>query len=141
MSERKWAKLAVTLFLAAAPAPWLLSACSVGMAVAGKEEPNLAVCRVGATQGEIETQLGPPTSVRTLPEGDTSCSYEYELGNEPSAGRAMAHAGMDVLTLGIWELVGTPVEAVQGEKFEMTVTYGSDGKAKAIETRRIGSGF
>jgi hypothetical protein len=50
------------------------------------------------------------------------------------------HGGMDILTLGFWELVGTPVEAVQGQEFEMTVTYGPDGKAKAIETRRIASG-
>jgi hypothetical protein len=40
------------------------------------------------------------------------------------------HGGMDILTLGLWELVGTPVEAVQGQEFEMTVTYGPDEKAR-----------
>ncbi len=114
-----------------------LSGCSVGMAVAGKKEPNLAACRVGASRGEVETQLGSPTSVKTLPDGDTACTYEYEIGNEPSPGRAAFHGGMDVLTLGIWELVGTPIEALQGQKFEMTVTYDADGKAKTIESRPV----
>ena len=69
-------------------------------------------------------------------------------GSEPAmrvraspAARAVLHGGMDVLTLGLWEVVGTPLEAVQGQKFEMTVTYGPDGKAKAIESRHLKSGL
>jgi len=73
-----------------------------------------------ATKSDIEAQLGPPVSVRSLPEGGQSCTYDYEIGNEPSAGRAVAHGAMDFLTLGIRELVGTPVEAVQGQKYQMT---------------------
>lgn len=117
----------------------ILSGCSVGMAVAGKETPNLAVCRVGATQADIQAELGRPTSSRVLENGDSVCTYEYEVGNEPSASRAVMHGGMDVLTLGLWELVGTPVEAVQGQKYEMTVTYDTEGSAKAIETRPLKS--
>lgn len=44
---------------------------------------------------------------------------------------------MDILTLGIWELVGTPTEAIQGQDFELIVTYGPDGKAEKIEVRRM----
>ena len=117
----------------------VLSGCSVGMAVAGKESPNLAACRVGATQADIQAELGRPTSSQMLQNGDSVCTYEYEVGNEPSAARAVMHGGMDVLTFGLWELVGTPVEAVQGQKYEMTVTYDADGKAKAIQTRPVKS--
>jgi hypothetical protein len=106
------------------------------MALHGEREPNLAVCRVGATQGEIEVELGPPTSVTLVEDGGTQCTYQYQVGNEPSAGRAALHAGMDVLTLGIWELVGTPHEVVQGQDFELVVTYGPDGKAENIQVRR-----
>lgn len=115
--------------------PLNLAGCSVGMALHGEREPNLAVCRVGATQGEIELELGPPTSVVSTEAGGTRCTYEYQLGNEPSAGRAALHAGMDVLTLGFWELVGTPTEAVQGQDFELIVSYGPDGKAESIQVR------
>ena len=126
----------MSALLAGAPA---LSACAVGMAMSGEESPDLAVCRVGADRAETQAQLGAPRSERVLENGDSVCTYQYEVGNEPSAARAVMHGGMDVLTLGIWELVGTPVEAVQGETFEMTVTYDPDGKAKAIESRRVPS--
>jgi hypothetical protein len=126
--------VAAALFLALPPT---LSGCSVGMALHGEREPNLAACRVGATRGEIELELGPPTSVASVEGGGTQCTYEYQVGNEPSAGRAALHAGMDVITLGIWELVGTPTEALQGEDFQLVVTYGPDGKAENIQVRRM----
>ncbi len=113
----------------------LLSSCSVGMALSGEEEPNLAACRVGVSQNDIEAQVGPPIFTEFRDDGEKACTYEYELGNEPSPGRAIAHGGLDVLTFGLWEVVGTPVEAVQGETYQMTVTYGSDGLAKTIESR------
>ena len=114
------------------------SGCSVGMALSGSPNPDLAVCRVGAVKSDIEMQVGPATSVRSLPEGGEVCTYEYEIGNEPSAGRAVAHGAMDVLTLGLWELVGTPVEAMQGQKYRMTVIYDDEGTAREISTVKIG---
>jgi hypothetical protein len=54
--------------------------------------------------------------------------YSYELGNAPSAGRAIGHGVMDVLTLGLWEVVGTPIEAFQGETRRLSVTYGADDR-------------
>jgi hypothetical protein len=126
--------VAAALFLALSPA---LPGCSVGMALHGEREPNLAACRVGATRGEIEVELGPPTSVASVEGGGTECTYEYQVGNEPAAGRAALHAGMDFLTLGVWELVGTPTEALQGEDFQLIVTYGPDGKAQNIQVRRL----
>jgi hypothetical protein len=115
----------------------IVSGCSVGMALSGQKEPDLAVCRVGASRSDMEVQLGRPTSVNSLPDGSQTCSYEYQVGNAPSAGRAVAHGAMDVLTFGLWEAVGTPVEALQGKKYMMTVTYGPDGKAKEITTQPV----
>ncbi|MEQ3306518.1 hypothetical protein AAA294_03420 [Fusobacterium varium] len=34
---------------------------------------------------------------------------------------------MDILTLGLWEVIGTPIEATTGEKSYLTVEY-IDGK-------------
>ena len=116
-----------------------LSACSVGMAAAGKEDPNLAVCKVGSTRLDIERELGGPRDSKTLDDGSLECVYEYEVGNEPSPGRAVMHGGLDLLTLGLWEIVGTPLEAVQGTKYEMTVVYGADGTAKSVMTKKLES--
>lgn len=125
------------LLIAALTILLALPACSVGMAAAGKEDPNLAACHTGATKLEVERELGAPKSSRVFTDGSSECVYEYELGNEPSTGRAVLHGGMDVLTLGLWEVVGTPVEATMGEKYEMTVEYDPDGVATAVTTRRL----
>ena len=100
----------------------MTSGCSVGMAMSGKKEPQLGAVRVGATRGEVELQLGAPIEIREE-NGHRADIYEYEIGNEPSAGRAIGHGVMDVLTLGLWEVAGTPIEGFQGEKKRLLVTY------------------
>lgn len=110
----------------------LLEGCSVGMAMSGKEEPNLGAFRVGSPRGEVELQLGSPSASVTNPSGGRTDIYEYELGNKPSAGRAAGHAVLDVLTLGLWEIVGTPIEAFQGEKRRLSITYDANDRVVAI---------
>ncbi len=105
--------------------------CSVYMAAVGQKEPDLSVVRTGASRGEIELQLGKPIQTASWQEGRLDI-YEYELGNEPSAGRATAHAVMDVLTLGIWEIVGTPLEAAQGKKHQLKIYYDTFDKVLSI---------
>lgn len=111
----------------------VFAGCSVGMAISGKPEPNLGAFRVGSMRGEVEVQLGSPISSTSLPDGRRIDVYEYELGNRPSAGRAVGHAVLDVLTLGLWELVGTPIEAFQGSKHRIAITYGPDEKVMDIK--------
>jgi hypothetical protein len=43
---------------------------------------------------------------------------------------------MDVLTLGLWEVVGTPIEGVQGERYNATITYGPDDTVVEIRTAK-----
>ena len=109
-----------------------LTGCSIGMALSGNEEPDLGAFGVGSTRGEVELHLGSPVSSASNPDGARTDVYEYELGNEPSAGRAIGHGIMDVMTLGIWEVIGTPIEGVQGEKRRITITYGTDDRVLAI---------
>jgi hypothetical protein len=46
-----------------------------------------------------------------------------------SAARAAMHGLLDVSTLGIWEVAGTPIEAVKGKKvtYVISVKYAEDG--------------
>jgi hypothetical protein len=117
----------------------VLSACSVGMALSGKENPDLGAVRVGASRGEVELQLGPPIQSASLEDGRRADVYAYEIGNEPSAGRAIGHGVLDVLTLGIWEVAGTPIEGVQGETYHATITYDRDEKVVDIKTQKASS--
>jgi hypothetical protein len=116
-----------------------LTACSVGMAMSGKDSPDLGALRQGVTRGEVEMHLGQPVQTATQPDGSVVSTYKYQVGNDPSAGRAMGHAAMDVLTLGLWEIVGTPVEGVQGESYRATVNYSPEGTVRSVSTQK-GSG-
>jgi hypothetical protein len=110
-----------------------ITGCSVGMAMSGSDAPDLSVVQSGADRGTVELQLGSPVDVVTNDEGCSVCKYEFETGNEPSAGRAAFHGAMDVLTLGIWELVGTPVEGFQGKKRQVMITYNLDNKITKVD--------
>ena len=111
----------------------LLQGCSVFMAASGDKEPDLGAFEVGSTRGQVEQQLGSPVSSTTLSNGDREDTYEYVLGNEPSPGRAFAHGAADVLTLGLWEVVGTPIEATTGDTRQVRIVYDSNNLVKAIK--------
>lgn len=116
------------------------SGCSVGMAMSGKKAPDLGQVKVGATRGEVELQMGPPTQSHIDELGRRIDVYDYEVGNEPSPGRAVGHAVMDVLTLGIWEVVGTPVEGFTGEEFRLSVTYNEQDRVERVSSQKTGGG-
>jgi len=101
----------------------MLSGCSVGMALSGKKTPDLGVVKQKASRGAVELQLGAPVKVTTLENGHVLDVYEYEVGNDPSTGRAIGHGVLDVLTLGVWEIVGTPVEGFTGDKRQLQIEY------------------
>lgn len=112
------------------------SGCSVGMAMSGKKTPDLSVVKTDANRQDIELQLGPPAQTSSNDLGGVTAIYDYEVGNDPSAGRAIGHAFGDLVTLGLWEVVGTPVEGVQGDKYRLTVVYDKDNRAKSISTQK-----
>ena len=45
---------------------------------------------------------------------------------------AIAHGAMDVLTFGVWEIVGTPVEAISVKNYEVWITYNDLDKIEHI---------
>ncbi len=102
--------------------------------MSGKESPNLGMIQVGASRGEVELTLGSPIDTVTLSDGNRMDVYAYEIGNAPSAGRAAGHAVMDLLTLGLWEIVGTPVEASTGNKKLLNIAYDKDDRVLSINS-------
>src|SRR5262245_61432946 len=111
------------------------SGCSVYLALEGKPDPDVSALQVGATRGQIELQLGKAVNTKKAAEGGTLDLYEYYSGDTPSPGRALAHGAMDVLTLCLWEIVGTPIEAVQGTKKSLEIQYDQNDYAMTI--RRV----
>lgn len=110
----------------------VLNACSVGLALRGQEDPDLHVVRIGAARADVEKQLGKPVGTVSLVQGMTAEAYAYQIHNEPSVARAFGHALVDLVTLFIWEAVGTPMERGHERKHYLAVRYGAEGKVLSI---------
>ena len=107
--------------------------CSVMMAMHGKEDANLGVLSIGQDRAIILANLGQPE--KTVISGGTTVDvFKLQKGNEPSAGRALGHGALDLLTFGAWEVVGTPVEAMQGKTYTLTIEYDENQKVKKVIT-------
>lgn len=111
-----------------------LPGCSVHMAATGPREPNLNVVQRGAFRAVVEAEMGPPVSVLKYDMGE-ACTYQYELGRAPDMGRAMIYLVFDIFTLGLWELIGTPLEKSLGEKHKMVVFYNQDNEVLSVGER------
>ena len=118
----------------------VLQGCSVGMAMSGKPEPNIGVLEVGTKRDIVLLNLGQPTKTFAK-EGIRTDVFHLERGNQPSTGRAMGHAAMDVLTLGLWEVVGTPIEGFSGDTFTVSIEYDADERVTNINTTPGHSNF
>ncbi len=135
-SPIRFAKVMTVTVLATAIPP-LLSACSVGMAMSGEEDPNVEYIQIGSDRLDVERELGAPHGSALVGEGRLEAVYRYELGNEPAPARAVMHGVLDVLTMGIWEVVGTPIEGFQGTKYEATIVYDAEGKVESLNTIKL----
>lgn len=112
----------------------LLQSCSVGMAASGHEKMDTSIAFPGSTRSVVISKLGPPETSRKLEDGRIQDSYFIQKGNEKSSGRAWAFAGLDLLTLGVWEVVATPYELAQGEDtYRLLITYDADGTVEEVQ--------
>ncbi|MGL5936103.1 MAG: hypothetical protein ACRCZI_10850 [Cetobacterium sp.] len=111
----------------------MLQGCSAVMAASGTKEANLSALNRGDSRSMVLAKVGQQPT-RVVNDGkDIMEIYELERGNEPSTGRAVAHGVLTLATLGIWEIVGTPLEVVKGEKYFLTVYYDKDENLKKFE--------
>lgn len=61
--------------------------------------------------------------------------YKFVQGYSTGAkaGRAVFHGAADVLTLGLWEIVGTPVEGTfSGDEMAYEVSYDNDNRVDQV---------
>lgn len=114
----------------------LLSGCSVAMALSGTPEPNFEAFEVGSSRKQVEIQLGSPIASQQLDGGKKEDTYEFEMGNSPNGHRAMMNLYIDLATIGLWELPGTVIEAMMGDKQHTTVVYGADDRVLEIKGYR-----
>jgi hypothetical protein len=118
----KFAKLIALTILS-----YNLLGCSVYMASHQPPEKNIALFKVGTPRSFLLAEFGQPVST-TVINGKTYDIYRFTQGYSggAKAGRAFAEGVADVMTLGVAEIITTPVESIaDGNLMAYEVSYDS----------------
>lgn len=104
----------------------LIQGCSAIMAGEKQTRKDLSVIRIGGNRDDIVQVLGAP--YMTTRTDDGGCKDIYKLvenaGTEETKTLAVVgHTAMDVVTLGLWEIVGTPLEIATREEATVFILY------------------
>ncbi len=125
-----------TACLVSAAIMLLLQGCSVIMVTHLPGQKHLNVLIPRTPRAEVVAALGPPASSSTLPGGGRQETYTFIQGyaERNKAARLLGHALADTITVGLWETVGTPLEArFAGHKITLGVTYDADDRVSDSE--------
>ena len=111
-----------------------ISGCAVNKAMNQPDKKDVSVLNKGTPRYEVIGALGKPVDSETTKNGRIIDVFSFIQGYSKGAkaARAFGHGVMDIATLGLWEVVGSPIEAVEdGEKVVVRVRY---DKNKTVES-------
>jgi hypothetical protein len=106
----------------------ILSGCSVFMAAKQPDKKDLSLMTVGMPRNILVAEFGKPIALSEK-DGKKVEIFKFIDGYSSGAkvGRAILHGSADVLTLGTWELIGTPTEGVyDGDEMVYQVSYNTE---------------
>ncbi len=108
--------------------------CAVVMAVKQPPKKDLSVLSVGSPRNLVLSELGQPITTYTRDEKRVDVfSFKQGYNKVAKTGRAFFHGAADVVTFGLWEVVGTPTEMVfNGTKMSFEVTYDADDRVENV---------
>ena len=104
----------------------LIQGCAVHMAAEKQTRKDLSVLKIGGDRDDIVRVLGAPYMTQRFEDGRCKDIYKIveDAGSKGTKTLAVAgHTTMDVLTLGLWEIVGTPLELATREHATMFILY------------------
>jgi outer membrane protein assembly factor BamE (lipoprotein component of BamABCDE complex) len=108
--------------------------CSVYKAFNLPDKKDVDLFSVGTPRENIIAEFGPPINTETQ-DGKKIDIYKFVQGYSKGAKgiRTFFHTGADVVTLGLWEVVGTPVEnAYSGDEMAFKVTFDENNKVLEV---------
>ncbi len=108
--------------------------CSVFMATKQPSAKNVDMFKVGTPRDMLLAEFGSPATSEVR-DGKKSEIFKFVQGYSSGvkAGRAFFHGAADVVTWGLWEVVGTPTEAVfSGNEMAYEVTYDDKDKIDQV---------
>lgn len=110
------------------------SGCSVFMAAKQPDKKDVSLFRVGTPRAMLLAEFGLPI-VAEERNGRKFEIYKFVNGYSTGAkaGRAVLHGTADILTFGLWEVVGTPTEGVfNGNENTFRVRYDKDDRVDEV---------
>lgn len=122
-----------SIYLSLLSVSLLCSSCSVVMA-AKKEGVSIEKVQAARTRGQMIACGVTVISSDRLPNGDLIEVYQVQK-ERGSAARALMHGALDVGTCGLWEVLGTPIEACvdQTEFYSVKVYYNNQDIVQKVE--------
>ena len=100
---------------------------------------NLEVLKPGTERDLVVAELGKPVSSEKT-EGGKKEIFTFIQGYSKGAkaSRAVFHGAADVFTLGIWEVIGTPLEgSFDGKRITVRVIYDANDKVTESTTLAV----
>lgn len=111
-----------------------VSGCSIYKAATLPEHRNLTVLSAGTPRLHVIAELGIPASTQNE-NGYKRDLFMFRQGPPPAVknGRVVFHTAADVLTAGLWEIAGTPIEFLaEGKPMSLEVTYDEHDRVRSI---------
>ena len=108
--------------------------CSVYMAANQPAKKDIQMLKEGIYRSALLAEFGSPIFSEQK-DGKRTDVFRFHEGSKTGwkVGRAVFHAAADVVTLGLWELIGTPTEAiVKGDEITVTVLYDQTDKVESF---------
>ena len=130
MISRKWTTFVCLLALV------FSSGCSVFMAAKQPDKKNVDLFQIGTPRTMLLGEFGAP-AMSEIRNGRKYEIFKFVQGYSTGAkaGRALFHGAADVMTLGLWEVVGTPTEAVfSGDEMAFEVSYDQNDRIDQVMT-------
>ena len=109
--------------------------CSVYMAANQPGKKNIDLFKVGTPRSLLLAEFGLPTASEVRKDGKKYEIFAFTQGYSTGAkaGRAIFHGAADILTIGLWEAVGTPTEAAfDGTEMAYQVRYDDEDKIDEV---------
>jgi hypothetical protein len=110
------------------------SACSVAMAAKQPSKKDVGLLTPGVPRNLVLAELGQPVA-SDIKDGKRVEVHSFVQGYSKGArvSRTIAHGTADVLTLGLWEVAGTPAEAIfDGTRVAYEVTYDAGDRIERV---------
>jgi hypothetical protein len=123
-----WPRLAIGFALA-----WLFTGCTVTQALKTTPGTDLSSLRPGTPQSQVEALLGAPIKELKTRGGVPYRTYFFVEGTKPNGTLALANAGLDVVTIGMWELVAEKSGSLENRPSAHVLAVTYDDRNQVID--------